>query len=234
MHGGGGAAGRRRRGALASLDELAAGCDEPSFDGLRVHLFERVGFRGNRDDYADPDNSFLDRVIDRRLGIPITLSVVMIEVGRRLGVRVVGIGMPAHFLVRVPATLMSSAIPSTRARVLDEAGCAALFDRLAAGTRPFDRRSSRRSTRAQVLSRMLNNLEHGRLSDDPHAARDAARVAHGHPRPRGGRPDRAGVAPREHRPLRRRGSRRRGRRVPTVAMPMRGSAKPAPFRSRLN
>ena len=57
------------------------------------------GFAGNTDDYGDPRNSFLDDVLDRRLGIPITLSVLMLEVGRRRGVVLHGVGMPGHFLV---------------------------------------------------------------------------------------------------------------------------------------
>ena len=60
---------------------------------------ERWGFRGNRDDYYDPRNSFLNDVLDRRTGIPITLSLVYIEVGRRAGLDLVGVGMPGHFLV---------------------------------------------------------------------------------------------------------------------------------------
>jgi regulator of sirC expression with transglutaminase-like and TPR domain len=66
---------------------------------LREFLFEEVGFRGNADEYFDPRNSFLNDVLDRRLGIPITLSLVMIEVGRRLGLEIQGIGLPAHFIV---------------------------------------------------------------------------------------------------------------------------------------
>ena len=57
-------------------------------------------FRGNTDDYSDPENSFLDSVMTRRVGIPITLSVLMMEVGRRIGVDIDGVGMPGHFLVR--------------------------------------------------------------------------------------------------------------------------------------
>jgi regulator of sirC expression with transglutaminase-like and TPR domain len=68
---------------------------------LTRFLFEDCGFRGNQDDYYDPRNSFLNDVLDRRLGIPISLSVVMIEIGRRLGLRIEGVGFPGHFLVRI-------------------------------------------------------------------------------------------------------------------------------------
>src|SRR5438876_10947467 len=62
------------------------------------HLFRTCGFAGNREDYYDPRNSFLNDVLDRRQGIPITLSLVLIEVGKRLGLAVEGIGLPGHFI----------------------------------------------------------------------------------------------------------------------------------------
>jgi regulator of sirC expression with transglutaminase-like and TPR domain len=63
------------------------------------YLFEELGFRGNDSEYYDPRNSCLDEVLARRMGIPITLAVVYIEVARRLGRPVFGIGLPGHFLV---------------------------------------------------------------------------------------------------------------------------------------
>ena len=67
---------------------------------LSEYLFDEVGFRGNREDYYDPRNSLLNCVLSRRQGIPITLSLVYVEVGRRLGIPLVGVGMPGHFLVK--------------------------------------------------------------------------------------------------------------------------------------
>jgi regulator of sirC expression with transglutaminase-like and TPR domain len=67
---------------------------------LSHFLFEQKGFDGNRDEFGDPRNSFLNQVLDRRLGIPITLSVVYLEVGRRLGLNLYGVSFPAHFLVK--------------------------------------------------------------------------------------------------------------------------------------
>src|SRR5439155_1766851 len=67
---------------LARLDELAAGSPEPTLDGLIRHLFTDLGFRGNTEHYEDPDNSYLDQVLQRRVGIPISLSVLTMEVGR--------------------------------------------------------------------------------------------------------------------------------------------------------
>lgn len=65
---------------------------------LRECLFEEAGFAGNAEDYSDPRNSYLNDVLDRRLGIPITLSLVLIDVGRRLGLEMEGIGLPGHFV----------------------------------------------------------------------------------------------------------------------------------------
>jgi regulator of sirC expression with transglutaminase-like and TPR domain len=88
------------------VEELAArsgagGLDDPlrALHRLREFLFDEEGFRGNADDYYDPANSCLNQVLQRKLGIPITLSVVMIEVARRVGLRVEGVGLPGHFIV---------------------------------------------------------------------------------------------------------------------------------------
>ncbi len=93
----------------ALLDGLASAVEpriEDGTDALRTlntlsrFLFDDLGFRGNDDDYYDPRNSFLNDVLKRRLGIPITLALVYLEVGRRVGAPLLGIGMPGHFLVR--------------------------------------------------------------------------------------------------------------------------------------
>jgi regulator of sirC expression with transglutaminase-like and TPR domain len=91
---------------LARLDDLAdaalparRAADALSrLHRLREFLFEELGFAGDRSDYFDPRNSHLNEVLDRRLGIPITLSLVFIEVGRRLGLQMEGIGLPGHFI----------------------------------------------------------------------------------------------------------------------------------------
>lgn len=89
---------------LARLDALAARCDYGDEASVRAMLFGELWFRGNRDDYYDPDNSYLDKVVQRRLGLPISLSVLLMEVGRRAGVHYVGVGAPGHFLVRLRDT----------------------------------------------------------------------------------------------------------------------------------
>lgn len=67
---------------------------------LNYYLFEELGFAGNATDYYDPRNSFLNEVLDRRLGIPITLSMLYVEIGRRVGLAVRGVSFPGHFLVK--------------------------------------------------------------------------------------------------------------------------------------
>jgi regulator of sirC expression with transglutaminase-like and TPR domain len=85
---------------LARLDEVAGWVKQPTCSELRRVLYGDLALRGNAEDYYNPDNSFLNRVLDTGLGIPISLAVVMLEVGRRAGVHLVGINAPSHFLVR--------------------------------------------------------------------------------------------------------------------------------------
>jgi regulator of sirC expression with transglutaminase-like and TPR domain len=108
---------------LAMLDEFAQGIGD--LVGLCRRLFVELGFQGDSLTYHSPVNSFLHRVLERRRGIPITLSVVTLEVARRAGLNLEPIGMPAHFLVRDPGSGLY--IDSFGAAVLDEEGCEALF-----------------------------------------------------------------------------------------------------------
>ncbi|MBI2760425.1 MAG: tetratricopeptide repeat protein [Chloroflexi bacterium] len=92
---------------IGRLDGLASRIDVPPDAAprmrarlLRRFLFEQQGFHGNREDYYDPRNSYLNDVLDRCTGIPITLAVVFIEAGRRIGLEVVGVSYPRHFLVK--------------------------------------------------------------------------------------------------------------------------------------
>ncbi len=89
-----GLADRVRNYAGSSPDSQAA------FAAMNRVLYEEDGFRGNRDNYYDPQNSYLNRVLERRTGIPITLSVIYMEVARRAGLPVFGVAMPGHFLLK--------------------------------------------------------------------------------------------------------------------------------------
>jgi regulator of sirC expression with transglutaminase-like and TPR domain len=77
-----------------------AGAEEKVVE-LNQFLFEELGYSGNSDDYYDPRNSYLNEVIDRRTGIPLTLSVLYMELGRKIGLPIEGVSFPGHFLVRV-------------------------------------------------------------------------------------------------------------------------------------
>ena len=143
---------------LAALDALAGECPTPTADGIARHLFGELGFSGNTRAYYDWRNSCLDRVILTRVGIPISLSVLMIEVGRRLGVELVGIGMPAHFLVGTPEQDVFYD-PFDHGRRLDRDDARALFERITRGQVPWrDEFLEPTPTRAIVV-RMLNNLK---------------------------------------------------------------------------
>jgi regulator of sirC expression with transglutaminase-like and TPR domain len=154
-------------GCGARLDDLAARCPAADFDTVRVHLFEREGFAGNIDDYEDPENSFLDSVIDRRLGIPITLSVLMIAVGHRLGTDVRGVGMPGHFLVLDGLRGDVWCDPFHGGAPLDENGCRRQFDLVYGGAMPFQTSFLAPTPPRAIVARMLANLERGPLAADP-------------------------------------------------------------------
>lgn len=154
------------RRARATLDELAEGVT--GLESLLHWLFTEAGFTGNARAYGDPRNSLLPDVLERRTGIPITLSVVAIEVGRRAGVDLEGVGMPGHFLVRVPGTQRHLDV-FDRGRRLDLAGCEALF-RATTGAGPdveFGAGMLPRTSTRQILARMLENLRasYGRSKD---------------------------------------------------------------------
>src|ERR1700730_742737 len=124
------------------------------------YLFDELGFRGNKSEYEDPRNSYLNEVLDRRVGIPITLSLLCIELGRRNGLLLDGVGYPGHFLVRwlrdghEPVFLDAF----DRGRVVSEE---ALLRALAAGGMAAERSQSllMAVTKRQILSRMLMNLK---------------------------------------------------------------------------
>jgi regulator of sirC expression with transglutaminase-like and TPR domain len=153
--------------ACARLDELAQSCSEPTFDGVRALLFDAMGFAGNRDDYGDPDNSFLDSVLERRLGIPITLSVLTMEVARRLSLAVPGIGMPGHFLVQDSARNDTWCDPFHDGALYDLRDVELLFRRLHGPTAQFSRAFLAPVDGRAILARMLTNLEQGRAANDP-------------------------------------------------------------------
>lgn len=128
-------------------------------------LYGQQGFRGNTADYYDPRNSYLNHVLDRRLGIPITLAVVITEVCRRAGVEAQGVSFPGHFLVRAPLGPPSSSSPGRvllidpfEGRLLGREELKALAARVTGSTQEPDPRLLQPANKRQILVRMLNNL----------------------------------------------------------------------------
>jgi regulator of sirC expression with transglutaminase-like and TPR domain len=173
--------------SLERLDALAAGVRGRLHDGLAPdeaavkvarYLFDECGFHGNADDYHDPRNSFLNDVLERRTGIPISLSVLLMEIGARLALCIEGVGFPGHFLVRVEARGGPVVLdPFFGGRVL---GRDELLERLrafyAAGGGPPGSNLQRVlpqalqvSGRLAILERMLANLLRIYLDREEHA-----------------------------------------------------------------
>lgn len=154
---------------LIRLDELAATArandNDPANPFSRIlqlsHLlFDEVGFRGNSGNYYDARNSFLNDVIERRTGIPITLSVVYIEVARRIGLKLSGVGMPGHFIVRYADEEQEIFVdPFHGGRVLTEERCREMIAEMYNGEMKFQPAFLHAVTKKQILTRMLQNLK---------------------------------------------------------------------------
>ena len=141
--------------------------------GLADFLFKTQGFCGNAQDYADPRNSFLNEVIERRLGIPITLSVLFLEVAKRMGVQAAGVGLPGHFIVRVQTRNGVVFLDPFHGGVqLSQEDCEARVQNITQGRLPFDSAFLDPVSNRYILTRMLNNLKNFYAS-----ANDAARAA---------------------------------------------------------
>lgn len=132
--------------------------------GLNVYLFEDQRFVGNREKYEDPRNSCLNEVLERRTGIPITLSLVYMEVAQRAGLHVDGINFPGHFLVRCPdagSNAGSGLIidPFHGGALLSEHDCRLLLQRHVGSEVAFDKTLLAPATQSQIIVRMLLNLK---------------------------------------------------------------------------
>lgn len=157
----------RALGAHARHAVLSAGPDAPF--SVRVHalnqfVFETLAFKGNRDRYEDPSNSCLNAVIDRRHGIPISLSVVYIEIARAAGFAAEGINFPGHFLTRVldagndrgQGLIVD---PFHGGALLDEQDCRRLLGGHLGQDAAFDARLLAPAARRDILIRMVTNLK---------------------------------------------------------------------------
>lgn len=141
------------------LRERLTGRETPraTIEVCNHYLFRILGFRGNNQDYYDPDNSYLNRVLDRRLGIPITLSVVYLLIGRRLNLPVHGVNLPGHFLLKWHADGVQFFIdPFHQGQLRQEADCRRMCEQLAMGFHPAYLAAA---TSRQILLRMCRNLQ---------------------------------------------------------------------------
>ncbi len=141
--------------ALAIAERARDLSDGRSFvEATNEYLFVEAGFRGNENDYYNPENSCLNRVLETKRGIPITLSLIYIEIARRLSKQVSGVGLPGHFIVRYDDPGYSALIdPFYGGAILDKAKCCELaqVESLDHGMLdPVDRR--------HIAMRMINNL----------------------------------------------------------------------------
>lgn len=123
-------------------------------------LFDEEGLRGNREDYYDPRNSFLNDVLDRKLGIPITLSVIYMDVARRVGFPVAGTGMPGHFLLKHYDGMSGEILidPFNRGRIVGNVECQQRLDEIYSGQIELKPEFTRPVSHREILTRMLNNL----------------------------------------------------------------------------
>jgi regulator of sirC expression with transglutaminase-like and TPR domain len=131
---------------------------------LNTFLFEHERFVGNLQQYEDPRNSCLNQVLDRRTGIPITLSLVYMEVGARAGLHVDGVNFPGHFLVKCPdgQSTRSDGIlldPFNAGAILSERQCRLMLEKHVGADVAFDRQLLAPATNVQIIVRMLLNLK---------------------------------------------------------------------------
>lgn len=153
---------------LQQLDALAAAAgnhlraeatEAGRVEALMRWLHDEQGFRGNDVDYYDPRNSFLNQVLARRTGIPITLALVYIEVGKRLGITLAGVNFPGHFLVRHVAPGPEIVIDPFGGRILSEEDCAGLLRSVMGPSAVLEPALLRPVPAKSMLRRMLTNLK---------------------------------------------------------------------------
>ena len=127
---------------------------------LRSFVFEELGFEGDHKDYFSPSNSLLHEVIERRKGVPLTLSIIFMELGWRIGIPFEGVGFPGHFLIRLtgePRDLVLD--PFNHARTMHEEDCRQLLNEVTGGRLEFDGRLLASVTKHDMITRLLLNLK---------------------------------------------------------------------------
>jgi len=139
------------------------GCANPfaRLDGLREFFFDELGFRGNSRRFGDPRNSYVNEVLNRRLGIPLTLSILFMDLALAAGFEVRGVGLPGHFVVRLSLDERSLLVdPFSRSRVISEEDCRELVARTTGRPNLFRQEVLEGIDERAMLGRMLLNLKH--------------------------------------------------------------------------
>ena len=127
---------------------------------INFELFDGLGFQGNNKDYYNPDNSFLNKVLERRVGIPITLSVVYLAIAERINFSMVGIGMPGHFLIRPDFEDVGIFIDAFNGgEILFKQDCQKRLSRMYQRPIELDLNWLAPVSKKEILARMLNNLK---------------------------------------------------------------------------
>ena len=146
----------------AEAKRRLAGLENPfaRLESVRALLFDEIGFRGNVDAYDDPRNSYLDDVLERKLGIPLTLSIVTIEVARHAGLDACGVGLPGHFVVRIEEQGRRLLIdPFHGGHIITIEDCRELVVRTTGRASLFRKDSLDAATPRAMLTRLLLNLK---------------------------------------------------------------------------
>ena len=153
---------------LSILDSLAEGAayrigqDRDPFhcvNNLSEYLFDEVGFQGNQGEYYDPRNSYLNEVLQRRTGLPITLCLVCLEVGKRLDIPLVGVGLPGHFVLSHRSQTDLIIDPFRRGILLSEEECAQILKNVLGANVDWDSRYLTPASNREFISRILRNLK---------------------------------------------------------------------------
>lgn len=154
-----------RVGVLAGQDYSAGNM----LDCLNEVLFTQEGLRGNAEEYNDPRNSFLNEVLERKLGIPVSLSVIYIEVARRVNFEVRGVAFPGHFIVKCVSNEREIFIdPFHNGRVLTVEDCQELLDRIYGGAVAVQPAFFCPMEKKAIIARMLFNLKGLYYQKDDH------------------------------------------------------------------
>lgn len=173
-------------GSLVALDDLAERVEEAvtgttelqRVASLIEQVFVREGFHGDKEATSDPRNSYLHQVLERRAGLPITLSILVIEVARRVGIELHAVGFPTHFLVGITGQAGLYIDPFNQGRILTVDECKALLHVNTGGVLAFDGRYLEPTPTSEVLARVSRNLKnlHLKRQDYDAALRASERI----------------------------------------------------------